>query len=153
MSAEKKPVLNPLVDTILGRLICEIWAEKTESNPQDLSVALYSNFSTQDLKYTSRSEKEVMMNILAPKFRKLIEAKNVKEIEYLFRQTLFGSSDLSKKIPRVDVCFEILEWLLTGFDEDELILKLVSVTFNDKISFEANFIQKLRVKYLEYMQS
>lgn len=150
---DKKPIFNPLADTNLGKLICEIWASDSKEKSNQLSIALYSNFSVSELKFTTRAEKEVIYNILAQKYRKLIEEKKFTEMETIFRQLLCGTSELSKKVPRVDVSFEFLEWFLIGFDNDELILKMISIIFNHKISFSEDFIQVLKQKYNEYMQA
>lgn len=140
---------NPLGDSLLGELICKVWV-KRGGNAEQLTQAIYSFLKEgMDFKGTPRGEKQLLMNILPNRIRKYKEQNNFVSIQNELKNLLMGRELVSKPTP--DVAFELLEWILTGFQDDKLVLELLPVVFNDKVKFDSEFLNELKNSYNELL--
>ncbi|MCB1193223.1 MAG: hypothetical protein H7A23_10310 [Leptospiraceae bacterium] len=140
---------NPLGDSLLGELICSVWKGKGRDT-EELKQAIYSHLSEGgDFKGTPKGEKQIIMNLLPNRIRKYIEEKNFNKIAKEFTNLLKGR-DLAQK-PAIDVAFELLEWILTGFQEDDLVLLLLPVFFNNRLQFDKELLDELKVSYQQLL--
>ena len=56
------------------------------------------------------------------------------------------------KLPAVDITFELVEWLLTGFDMDEAIADYLNLLFGKEQIIDVAFVEKIRSEYIKEMR-
>ena len=133
-------------DSFLGKLITEAWIESGRPE-QELTDALNSSLvEGQQFYITPNAEKQVLMNLLPVQFRKDIEHSDYLMVGEKIEDLVKGNSHITPT-PKVDIALELIEWILTGFELDDLVLDLIKIVFNKKPEFPPDFIAVIRRKY------
>jgi len=137
-------------DSLLGKLIAEVW-NQIGNDASALEDAFLSNLADGEAFFsTPNVERQVLMNLLPAQFRKHMERAEYIIIGEKIQDLMKGNSHISP-VPRADVAFELVEWILTGYENDDLVLDLVRILFNKKIIFPENFLEKLRAQYVHML--
>ncbi|MBE7413501.1 MAG: hypothetical protein L6Q54_06865 [Leptospiraceae bacterium] len=138
---------HPLEDSFFGKLIGEVLHSNGISREEILN-SIHSNLEFPEKKFsftgTPKADKQIQMSILPVKIRKWISEKKYKEIQDEFRGLAFGKN---QEKPKIDLALEILEWIVSGFEEDELVLELIKILTGHKIPVELNLVESLKSEY------
>ena len=81
------------------------------------------------------------MNLYPTRFRKYLSEKDYTGLKAEFQALL------NQDIPRLDIALDLLEWIFTGFDEEDLVLDLLLIITNNQISFPKDFLLQLKSCY------
>jgi hypothetical protein len=135
---------KPLEDSLLGQILKLVYG-KQSTDVSLLEKALESNLSEgRFFTGTKKSEKQTLLRILPDRFRTYIQKKDISKAIQEF--SLLVKGDKSTE-PKIDLALEILEWILSGFEEDEMTMELLKELCNQKVSFDKNFVLALRAEY------
>jgi len=139
---------KPLTDSLFGKALSDTFC-KVNQEPSLLKLEAAISSHLKDGHFfvgTKRAEKQVLLRILPDQIRKLIQEIRYTEIVEEIAELIKGNTD---QPPKIDVALELIEWLLSGFDEDVLIQSLLFELTNRQVSFDIQFIQALRETYNE----
>lgn len=152
---------HPLNDSLFGKCMLELWMEENKKESRLLEYIqsrispsnqeCFGNMNGMDNGFycTSNATKELIYQEVPDTIRKLIKDKNYKDIELTISKIAQGKWE-NQKYPGLDIAFELLEWLLTGFEEDEVFIRpFLSLFpgFNDQ-----NQIKNLKQEFLKHYQ-
>ncbi len=138
---------HPLEDHFFGMKIGKVW--KQFGSISELQEALNSNLKQNEENFicSSKGDKMLYLDLYPTKFRKFIQAENFDSLNIEFQNLLL------EKNPKLDIIFDLLEWLFMGFDLDKNFLKLLNLVSNQKLEFNELFLEKLREEYNEENQT
>ena len=138
---------KPLEDHFFGHLIGNVW-KVTNGDFEKLNRAIHSSLlgELQHYTCTPKGDKIVLMNIYPNQFRKYLELKQYDKLYSEFTKLI--TEKVPSTIPRLDVAFDLLEWIFTGFPEkEEVARQMLFIIANKQISFSEEFWLKLREEY------
>ncbi|TGN19695.1 VanZ family protein [Leptospira idonii] len=146
---EKKPFpFDPFADSLLGEKVLIAWLSLGKSET-DLKTSLESNLNSKEFYFTPNAVKQTVMVRFPEQVRILIGSKDSVGLNRLFSDIISGkASGLGK--PALDVALELLEWLLTGFEEDQILSVLLSSVFGKE--FDVSFVEKVRAEYVKELR-
>lgn len=123
--------------------IGKVW--KQFGSTSELQEALNSNLKQNEENFicSSKGDKMLYLDLYPTKFRKFIQAENFDSLNIEFENLL------AEKNPKLDIIFDLLEWLFMGFDLDKNFLQLLNLVSNKKLEFSELFLEKLREENLE----
>ena len=129
-------------DSVLGKLLLDSWIETGGDSDE-----LIKSVGSENPCFTPNSEKQVLMTLLPQQLRKHIEHGEdmlvVEKIEDLVR----GNNHITPE-PKLDIALELVEWILTGFEKDDLVMDLLNMITSKKLAFPPNFLEILRKNYV-----
>lgn len=133
-----------LEDSFFGKLIGDVLC--AEGIPKQLILdSIHSNLiGSRQFTGTPKAEKQIIIAVLPDKFRKWISERKFQQVKTEFAHLAFGVGD---KSPKIDLALEILEWIFSGFDEDDLVLELIKILVGKKVQINQNIVVKLRGAY------
>lgn len=142
---------KPLEDSLLGKAIADVWLSYS-FKLEELENAIQSNLNPKYSFFTGtkKSEKQILMGILPDKIRKWISNGNTNDIQDQLKQLISGTESSP---PKIDIALELMEWILTGFDKDDIFVVLLNELANQKIHFPDDFLSKLKDRYNVLLQS
>jgi hypothetical protein len=138
---------KPLEDHFFGILIGNVW-KATDGDLDKLNRAIHSRLVGELPHYTCtpKGDKIVLMNIYPNQFRKYIETKKYDKLYFEFERLI--TAKVPETIPRLDIAMDLLEWLFTGFpDQEEISRNLLILLTKKQISFSEEFWLKLKEEY------
>ncbi|PJZ44168.1 VanZ family protein [Leptospira brenneri] len=145
---DKKPhPFLPFEDSLVGEKILLVWQEShhSEKNLKDhLLKAL--DLSEDQIVFTPNAIKQKLMVSFPTEIRSLIAKGDLAGITNLLLAIAKGKSDLNQN-PAVDITFELIEWILTGFDLDDVLVETLSTLFETRLTNE--FIDQVRAEYIK----
>ncbi|TGK92835.1 VanZ family protein [Leptospira brenneri] len=145
---DKKPhPFLPFEDSLVGEKILLVWQEShhSEKNLKDhLLKAL--DLSEDQIVFTPNAIKQKLMVSFPTEIRSLIAKRDLAGITNLLLAIAKGKSDLNQN-PAVDITFELIEWILTGFDLDDVLVETLSTLFETRLTNE--FIDQVRAEYIK----
>lgn len=105
---------------------------------------VFQNFKKNevDFYFTTRVEKQNILNILPDKIRKKHSEKAFDEIFEMLYSLL--NSDSSVKM---DIALELLEWITLGLSDSELSLHLYNKLFPTSLQLNQDFLNYFLLKY------
>ncbi|MDF3819954.1 VanZ family protein [Leptospira sp. 96542] len=146
---EKKPFpFDPFQDSLIGEKILGLWlsdhkSEKDLRERLEHSLGLGPNL----IFFTPNADKQKLMVSYPTEIRKYLESKDYELVQKLLIQIARGYGD---KQPALDISLELIEWLLTGFDLDELIKQVLSTIF--EFPFDIEFVHRVRSEYIKELR-
>lgn len=81
--------------------------------------------------------------------RSFIDKKELSKITNLLLQIAKGKSELFPT-PALDITFELIEWILTGFDIDDVLVETLSALFGTSLTNE--FVDHVRAEYIKELR-
>ncbi|TGM71973.1 VanZ family protein [Leptospira levettii] len=148
---EKKPYpFSPFEDSLVGEKTLLVWQDShhSEKNLKDhLLMAL--DLREDQLVFTPNAIKQKLMVSYPTEIRNLITNNQTNEIPKLLIAIAKGNTP-SNSQPALDICFELIEWLLTGFDLDEVLRETLSLLFGITLSIE--FLTSVRAEYFKELR-
>lgn len=139
---------NPVEDSLIGNIIFNIFKE--ESRERSFQEAINSYILEGDTYYfTPRNKKQTIMDIYPSKIRVWISQKKFDEIKNFFLDLLHGKlTDL----PSMDIALELFEWILTGFQEEELSKGIFEILTNSKFHLQDNHLLNIQIAYKKILE-
>lgn len=139
---------DPIQDSLLLRLFDDIF--ESEGRGDDFRKAIYSHLPAEEgFFFTPRPSKQNVMNLLPGKIRVLHENGKIEEIESLI-EALIQGKDLERS--GFDIALELAEWMVTGFQEEDLSLRLLHLITNHKLRFTSEHLTKFHGMYMASIQ-
>ncbi|XDD48471.1 VanZ family protein [Leptospira sp. WS39.C2] len=148
---DKKPYpFSPFEDSLVGEKILLVWQDShhSEKNLKD-HLLLALNLKEDQLLFTPNGIKQQLMVSYPTEIRKLISENKTSEIPKLLFEIAKGTTTAYSQ-PAIDICFELIEWLLTGFDLDEILRETISLLFGTTLSIE--FLISVRAEYFKELR-
>jgi hypothetical protein len=134
MSKEAFP-FDPFQDSLLGEVLLQAWLNLSQ-DPEILK-----NYITQDNSikhtFTPNVKKQILMNTLPQEIRRLINLKDNDSILKLMKDLANGRGEFTKE-RCLDVVFELLEWLWTGFPDESVIMSVIDSLYDHPPAFFKN---------------
>lgn len=148
---DKKPYpFLPFEDSLVGEKILFVWQEShhSEKNLKDHLLAAL-NLNEDQLVFTPNAVKQKLMVSFPTEIRNLIAENRSSEIPTLLLNIAKGKTTANPD-PSVDIAFELIEWLLTGFDLDEVLRETLSLLFGTNLNLE--FLTSVRAEYFKELR-
>ncbi|EOQ95066.1 hypothetical protein LEP1GSC195_0676 [Leptospira wolbachii serovar Codice str. CDC] len=148
---DKKPYpFLPFEDSLVGEKILLVWQEShhSEKNLKDhLLKAL--DLTEEQIVFTPNAIKQKLMVSYPTEIRSFIDKKELSKITNLLLQIAKGKSELFPT-PALDITFELIEWILTGFDIDDVLVETLSALFGTSLTNE--FVDHVRAEYIKELR-
>lgn len=135
-------------DSNFGKILFSEW-QKNGYSSEELQNAIESHLNYFQYSFfsgTPRARKQVLMNTVPVEFRRYIEKQQFDRLLVDYSQLLSGSADDK---PCIDIALEIFEWLMSGFEQPNLLEKLMLTLVNHQLEIPSGFMEKLKARYLE----
>ncbi len=138
---------DPIQDSLIFSILYEVM--ESEGKGLELKQAIYSHLKEgKNFFHTPKSKKNNLLNSLPNQIRKWKEVGDIQKIEKLILDLIQGK-DL--ETPSLDLALELIEWIIVGYEEDQLSLQLLRVLANYKFAFTQEHLQKLKILYSTYV--
>jgi len=134
----------PFQDSLLGQILFQMHSEKGELQKLKDSLNVYFQNENETFVFTSRPEKQIYFETFPPKARKWIENRDAESFHLEFQNLLKRRGDLAG---RMDIVLEIMEWLISGFDEDSMCADLLSRSVFPDLNLHSEDISEIRKRY------
>lgn len=89
---------------------------------------------------STKGDKMLFLDLYPSKFRKYIERDKL-DLLYL------DFEHLIKQNRKLDIAFDLLEWLFLGFERNDMIAQLLKILTNHKLHFKEDFFSKWKLAY------
>ncbi|TGN14539.1 VanZ family protein [Leptospira ilyithenensis] len=143
---EKKPFpFLPFVDSLFGEKLLQVWIQ-TGREEKELIHQLAAKFSAEEFYFTPNAIKQSIMVRYPEQIRKYINERDFESLNRLIFQIGQGTSEGINK-PALDVVFELLEWMITGYEDDQMIVNILVRLFDNEGILNQDFVEKVRAEY------
>lgn len=137
---------HPLQDFVLGEVLDRSLQRLGVSKAQTEGAILsHLQEGRPNFVFTPNAKKQTLMQSLPVQFRTWMEVGEDEKLLQNFRTMI-------REEGRLDLALELLEWIFTGFEREELIRSLFSLVLNDKIVLPPEFMGVLREEYDKEMR-
>lgn len=110
----------PFRDSLFGESFHQAWLSLGLSE-KELNTLLRNRFLGEgghsEFLFTKNTSKELILSEAPDKIRESIQSRNKEDIAGVLFSIGTGTYD-HQEYPGLDVCFELLEWIMTGYEED-----------------------------------
>lgn len=134
----------PLQDSLLGQILHQMYSAKGEQKQLEDSLKVFFQNETETFVFTSRPEKQLYFESFPPKARKWIEKKDTESFRSEFQTLLKRKEEFPG---RMDIVLEVMEWLISGFDEDTMCADLLSGLVFPGLKLHPEEISEIRKRY------
>ncbi|XDD44577.1 VanZ family protein [Leptospira sp. WS60.C2] len=148
---DKKPYpFLPFEDSLVGEKILFVWQTSHHSEKNLKNHLLQAlNITEDQMVFTPNAIKQKLMVSYPTEIRNLINENRTIEIPNLLFAIAQGKTT-SNPNPALDITFELIEWLLTGFDLDEVLCETLSRLFGVALTNE--FLTSVRAEYIKELR-
>ncbi len=145
---DKKPYpFLPFEDSLVGEKILLVWQESHHSEKNLKDHLLKALDLTEDqIIFTPNAIKQKLMVSYPTEIRSYIEKGEPGNITNLLLQIAKGKSELNPT-PALDITFELMEWILTGFDLENVLVETFSALFGTNLT--SDFVDQVRAEYIK----
>ncbi len=141
---------EPFKDSLLGEKILLCWTSSNHKE-QDLVDSLSHNLATDKFYFTPNAVKQTLMVRYPTEIRKFITNGDYEKVGDLLFKIAYG--DLANDEPKaLDICMELMEWLLTGFEIDKELGQYFSKLFSHSEIFSESFVENVRAEYVKELR-
>jgi hypothetical protein len=149
MEQKKGHPFLPLVDSLFGECLLSTW-QHFNLTEESLQSIIFDNHSTKDKSnkeytFTKNTDKEILHSQAPDEIRKYIENKEYSNVAKILSAIAIGRY-MEVAHPSLDVAFELLEWILSGFD-DFVILNVLKAFLDGNEIIDEIFISHLKHEY------
>jgi hypothetical protein len=138
---------DPIQDSLIFSILYEVM--ESEGKGLELKQAIYSHLKEgKNFFHTPKSQKNNLLNRLPTQIRKWKEVGDIQKIENLILGLIQGRN---LEIPSLDLALELVEWIIVGYEEEQLSLQLLKVLANHKLQFTPEHLQKFKDLYSSYV--
>ncbi|MCC5816072.1 MAG: VanZ family protein [Leptospira sp.] len=149
MELKKGYPFLPLVDSLFGECLLSTWQyfNKSEESLKSLLLALYSGNEISEVGYTctKNTEKEILHSKAPDEIRRYLETREYSNVAKALSSIALGTY-MEVTHPSLDVVFELLEWILSGFD-DIVLLNVLKEFLDGNEIIDEKFITHLKGEY------
>ncbi|TGK01946.1 hypothetical protein EHQ53_14500 [Leptospira langatensis] len=137
---------HPLEDFVLGEVLGRT-LEALGTSKQEAEKAILSHLPPDrpEFLFTPNAKKQVLLQSMPIELRSFLEAGDWKKVVEVLQRTI-------KEEGRLDLALELIEWIFTGFDQEDLVRDLFSLVLNDKIELKKEFYPLLKEEYDKEMR-
>ncbi|WP_035983540.1 hypothetical protein [Leptospira meyeri] len=148
---DKKPYpFLPFEDSLVGEKILLVWQESHHSEKNLKEHLLKALDLTEDqIVFTPNAIKQKLMVSFPTEIRNFIDQKNPSQITELLLTIAKGKSKVYPS-PALDITFELIEWILTGFDLDDVLVETLSALFGTQLNNV--FVDQVRAEYIKELR-
>ncbi|MCG6153899.1 VanZ family protein [Leptospira bandrabouensis] len=148
---DKKPYpFLPFEDSLVGEKILLVWQESHHSEKNLKEHLLKALGLTEDqVVFTPNAIKQKLMVSYPTEIRHLIDEKKFSQITVLLLNIAKGKSEQCPT-PALDITFELIEWILTGFDLDDVLVETLSELFGTTLTHA--FVDQVRAEYIKELR-
>ncbi len=118
----------------------KVWEESDSLDVLNDSIISHLPLNVTNFICSNKGDKMLFLDLYPSKFRKYIE-KDKLDLLYL------DFEHLIKQNQKLDIAFDLLEWLFLGFERNDINFKLLNIITNHKINFKEDFLIKLKLSY------
>lgn len=145
---EKKPFpFDPFVDSLIGEKILTLLHNQYTKESLTRLALESLGIGLDQVCFTSNVKKQILMVSYPTEIRKRLESNERIYVCDLLFQIAKGSHE---NPPALDIALELIEWLLTGFEEDALVSDSLSKIFG--IQLDIDFVNLLRSEYVKELR-
>lgn len=132
---------HPLEDFVLGEVLGRTLVALGHSK-EEIQKAILSHLreGQQEFFFTPNAKKQILLQSMPVELRSFLEAGKEKEVLDIFQKTISEEG-------RLDLALELLEWIFTGFEKEELVRSIFSIVLNHKIKMNSEFYSRLKEEY------
>jgi hypothetical protein len=136
----------PLVDSMFGECLQKAWVNS--NLPISKLETLITSLSTspEGFTFTSNATKEILLSQAPAELRTLIQDKDSEAIASLLLELTKGKYE-NQSSDGLDIAFELMEWLLTGFEDEIKFTEILKVFLGDAPEITDTLITTLRKEY------
>ncbi|TGN00188.1 hypothetical protein [Leptospira dzoumogneensis] len=137
---------HPLEDFVLGEVLGRTLVSLGHSK-EEINKAIHSHLppGRPEFLFTPNAKKQLLLQSMPVELRSFLEAGKEKEVLEIFRKTIQAEG-------RLDLALELLEWICTGFEKEELVRELFQLVLNGKIELSSEFYPLLMEEYDKEMR-
>ena len=149
--SDKNPYpFNPFVDSLIGEKILFVW-KAGHHDEAKLSDSLKKNLGLDLFFFTPNANKQTLMVRYPTMVRDFLNKSEYDEVGKLLINISKGNLDELQN-PALDISFELMEWLLTGFDLDEQLANYLILHFGHSDVIDVSFVNSVRTEYIKEMR-
>ncbi|PJZ70716.1 hypothetical protein CH373_07250 [Leptospira perolatii] len=132
---------HPLQDFILGEILAKT-LEKFGIPKEEIDSAIRSNLKPGQKEFicTPNAKKQILLQTVPVEIRGLLQADKTSEVVEVFHNIIAQDG-------RLDFALELIEWIFTGFENEDLVRKLFEQVLNHKIVLPVEFYSFLKKEY------
>jgi hypothetical protein len=149
MELKKGYPFLPLVDSLFGECLLSTWLffNQPEDSLQSILSKQYSNSDLSGGEYicTKNTDKEILHSQAPDEIRRFIGLQEYSNVTKVLSSIATGNY-MEVDHPALDVTFELLEWILSGFD-DIVILHVLKSFLAENGTIDEKFISHLKAEY------
>ncbi|MFB5651238.1 hypothetical protein ACE5IS_11370 [Leptospira wolffii] len=137
---------HPLQDFVLGEVLDRTLQRLGIPKPET-ETAILSHLPTGKTQFvfTPNAKKQIQLQSMPVELRGFLESGKDSEIVRILRKTI-------QEEGRLDLALELIEWIFTGFENEQLVRSLFSLVLNDKIPLPTEFYSILKEEYDKEMR-
>ncbi|TGK03886.1 hypothetical protein EHO59_10185 [Leptospira semungkisensis] len=137
---------HPLEDFVLGEVLGRT-LQSLGVPKEEIEKAILSHLPPGQTQFffTPNAKKQILLQSMPVELRSFLEAGDWKKVLDTLRKTI-------KEEGRLDLSLELIEWIFTGFDQEDLVRDLFSLVLNDKIELKKEFYPLLKEEYDKEMR-
>jgi hypothetical protein len=149
--SDKTPFpFDPFVDSLLGEKLLLVW-KSLHHTEKDLLDSLRIHVLSQTFYFTPNASKQTLMVKYPNMIRDYLEKKEFGRIgEMLIGLARGNLSEIQS--PHLDVAFELMEWMLTGFDIDKNLAEFLILFFGYPNIINVSFVERVRAEYIKELR-
>lgn len=139
---------HPLVDSLIGECMIQSWKQSGHSEEELNLLLKQSIFKAEPVafSFTPNIKKEILLGQVPHEIRSLIQDRDWKAIAEILRQLGQGNYE-NQESTGLDVSFELVEWLVSGFDDDINLLEILGNFFLNDPRINIEFVNELKKNY------
>ncbi|PNV77042.1 hypothetical protein [Leptospira inadai] len=136
---------RPLQDFVLGEVLGRT-LERLGTPILETEAAILSHLSPgiREFQFTPNSKKQVLLQSMPSQFRSFLELGKELELLEVLHKTIAVEG-------RLDLALELIEWIFTGFEKEDLVRRLFTLVLNGKIELKPEFYSVLKEEYEKEM--
>lgn len=139
---------QPLVDSLIGECMKKSWMESGHLE-EELNLLLKKsifNTDSDEFNFTPNIKKEILLGQVPQEIRSMIQVSDWKGIVDVLRQLGQGKYE-NQESNGLDLSFELIEWLVSGFDDEINLLEIFQNFFLHDPRINDDFTNQLKKNY------
>lgn len=130
----------PFVDSLFGECLLDAWEDsghsKTELDKILIRIFNKSELDDPGFLFTKNAHKELILSQAPDKIRMYIQNGDIQSLAEILSSIGKGEFE-NQEYPGADICFELLEWIISGFSDEVNLSELLGSIFSDSRFNEA----------------
>jgi hypothetical protein len=143
---------HPFTDSLFGECLLKAWESQGNSG-LELSKLIHQTFLNKPAEsedggfvFTTNIKKEMILSELPIRIRGWIQEDNLEAVAVTLRDLAKGKYE-NQETPGLDLAFELLEWLVTGFELDSNIYQIILGFFGSDQRISESLLREVQKNY------